>query len=94
MIRRYQSPKQVRNQAPDSCDGRIRLLGGHFLGPADRVCPGLWGYSDPGGQRDGGVGRKDAERRETEHLRFTGVWMKQAGRWQEVARHANIVPQP
>jgi uncharacterized protein (TIGR02246 family) len=28
-----------------------------------------------------------------EHLRFTGVWMKQAGRWQEVARHANIVPE-
>jgi uncharacterized protein (TIGR02246 family) len=29
----------------------------------------------------------------TEHLRFTGIWMKQSGRWQEVARHANIVPQ-
>jgi ketosteroid isomerase-like protein len=29
----------------------------------------------------------------TEHLRFTGVWMKQGGRWLEVARHANIVPQ-
>jgi ketosteroid isomerase-like protein len=29
----------------------------------------------------------------TEHLRFTGIWMKQGGRWQEVARHANIVPQ-
>jgi ketosteroid isomerase-like protein len=29
----------------------------------------------------------------TEHLRFTGVWMKQGGRWQQVARHANIVPQ-
>jgi len=28
----------------------------------------------------------------TEHLRFTGVWMKQDGRWQEVARHANVVP--
>lgn len=27
-------------------------------------------------------------------LRFTGIWMKQQGRWQEVARHANIVPQP
>src|SRR6267378_1231673 len=27
----------------------------------------------------------------TEHLRFTGIWMKQRGRWQEVARHANIV---
>ncbi len=30
----------------------------------------------------------------TENLRFTGVWMKQDGRWQEVARHANIVTQP
>jgi len=30
----------------------------------------------------------------TEHLRFTGVWMKRRGRWQEVARHANIVPPP
>jgi uncharacterized protein (TIGR02246 family) len=29
----------------------------------------------------------------TEHLRFTGIWMKQVGRWQEVARHANIMPQ-
>ena len=29
----------------------------------------------------------------TEHLRFTGVWMKQGAHWQEVARHANIVPQ-
>ncbi len=29
----------------------------------------------------------------TEHLRFTGIWIKQSGRWQEVARHANVVPQ-
>jgi hypothetical protein len=29
----------------------------------------------------------------TEHLRFTGIWMRQGGRRQEVARHANIVPQ-
>jgi len=29
----------------------------------------------------------------TEHLRFTGIWMKQGGRWQQVARHANVVPQ-
>jgi ketosteroid isomerase-like protein len=28
----------------------------------------------------------------TEHLLFTVVWMKQGGRWQEVARHANVVP--
>jgi ketosteroid isomerase-like protein len=28
----------------------------------------------------------------SEHLRFTAIWMKQRGRWQEVARHANIVP--
>lgn len=27
-----------------------------------------------------------------EHLRFTAIWMKQDGRWQEVARHANVVP--
>jgi uncharacterized protein (TIGR02246 family) len=30
----------------------------------------------------------------TQELRFTAIWMKQEGRWQEVARHANIVPQP
>ena len=30
----------------------------------------------------------------TEQLRFTAIWMKQQGRFQEVARHANIVPQP
>ena len=29
----------------------------------------------------------------SEHLRFTAVWMKQAGRWQQVARHANIIPE-
>jgi hypothetical protein len=29
----------------------------------------------------------------TEHLRFTAVWMQQQGRFQEVARHANVVPQ-
>jgi uncharacterized protein (TIGR02246 family) len=29
----------------------------------------------------------------TEHLRFTGVWMKQQSRWQQVARHANIIPE-
>src|SRR5579864_6493750 len=23
----------------------------------------------------------------TEHLRFTGIWMRQNGRWQQVARH-------
>lgn len=28
----------------------------------------------------------------TEQLRFTGIWMRQSGRWQQVARHANIVP--
>ena len=25
------------------------------------------------------------------YLRFTAVWLKQDGRWQEVARHANII---
>jgi ketosteroid isomerase-like protein len=28
----------------------------------------------------------------TEQLRFTAIWMNLNGRWQEVARHANIVP--
>ena len=28
-----------------------------------------------------------------EHLRFTGIWLKQGGRWREIARHANIVPE-
>ena len=28
----------------------------------------------------------------TEQLRITAVWMKQRDRWQQVARHANIVP--
>ncbi|HET6887870.1 MAG TPA: nuclear transport factor 2 family protein [Candidatus Udaeobacter sp.] len=28
----------------------------------------------------------------SENLRFTAVWMKQSGRWQQIARHANIVP--
>ena len=29
----------------------------------------------------------------TIRLRFTGIWMKQQGRWQQVARHANVVPE-
>ena len=29
----------------------------------------------------------------TSQLRFTAVWLMQDGRWQEVARHANIVAQ-
>jgi len=29
----------------------------------------------------------------TEHLRFTGMWMKQDGRWREIARHASIASQ-
>lgn len=28
----------------------------------------------------------------TERILFTAVWIKHAGRWQEVARHANVVP--
>ena len=28
----------------------------------------------------------------TEQLRFTAIWVKQQGLWQEVCRHANIVP--
>jgi ketosteroid isomerase-like protein len=30
----------------------------------------------------------------TQQLRFTGVWKNLQGRWQEIARHANIVPAP
>ena len=29
----------------------------------------------------------------TERLRITAIWMKRADRWQQVARHANIVPE-
>jgi ketosteroid isomerase-like protein len=28
----------------------------------------------------------------TEQLRITAIWMNQKGRWQQVARHANVVP--
>jgi len=37
-------------------------------------------------------GGKMPNKGKTEHLRFTGIWMKQSGSWREVARHANIVP--
>jgi Domain of unknown function (DUF4440) len=37
-------------------------------------------------------GEKIPNAGKTERLHFTAVWMKQAGRWQEIARHANIVP--
>jgi Domain of unknown function (DUF4440) len=30
---------------------------------------------------------------QTSPLRFTAIWMRQGGRWREVARHANIVIQ-
>ena len=30
----------------------------------------------------------------TEQLRITAVWRNQNGRWQQVARHANVVPAP
>ena len=30
----------------------------------------------------------------TSHLRYTAVWRQEGGRWREVARHANIVPEP
>lgn len=30
----------------------------------------------------------------TSHFRFTAIWMQQGGHWQEVARHAHIVPEP
>jgi hypothetical protein len=44
------------------------------------------------GRRDRRLGGKMPNAGKTEKLRFTAVWMKQAGRWQEIARHANIVP--
>ena len=28
-----------------------------------------------------------------EQLRITAIWMEQDGRWQQVARHANVVPE-
>lgn len=28
----------------------------------------------------------------SQRLRFTAMWMRQAGRWQEIVRHANVVP--
>jgi hypothetical protein len=28
----------------------------------------------------------------TEQLRITAIWMQRDGRWQQVARHANVVP--
>lgn len=28
----------------------------------------------------------------TEQLRMTAIWMRQDGRWLQVARHANVVP--
>ncbi|HET9699176.1 MAG TPA: nuclear transport factor 2 family protein [Terriglobales bacterium] len=31
--------------------------------------------------------------RQRQTLRFTAVWKKQQGRWQEIARHANILPE-
>jgi ketosteroid isomerase-like protein len=37
-------------------------------------------------------GGKMANAGKTEKLRFTAVWMKQAGRWQQIARYSNIVP--
>jgi uncharacterized protein (TIGR02246 family) len=29
----------------------------------------------------------------TEQLRITAIWMNREGRWQQVARHANVVPE-
>ena len=31
---------------------------------------------------------------QTSRLRITSIWVKQGGRWQQVARHANIIVQP
>src|SRR5438270_10820826 len=63
-----------------SCDRQIEYL--RFYGDTAIVAGSemvVWGGKMPNAGK-------------TEHLRFTGIWMKQRGRWQEVARHANIVP--
>lgn len=39
-------------------------------------------------------GEKNRGVEESEHLRFTAVWIKQKGQWQEVARLAHVVPYP
>jgi ketosteroid isomerase-like protein len=62
----------------------------------DRQIEYLRGYGDTvivAGNETVTWGGKMPNAGSAEHLRFTGIWMKQHGRWQEVARHANIVPQ-
>jgi len=39
-------------------------------------------------------GGKNPNAGKTQQLRFTAVWKKQQGQWQEIARHASVVPAP
>jgi len=55
----------------------VRVYGGTVIAAGSETV--VWGGKMPNAGK-------------AEHLRFTAVWMKQSGRWQEVARHANIVP--
>jgi ketosteroid isomerase-like protein len=64
--------------------------------PYDRQIDYLRGYGETvieAGSETAVWGGKMPNAGKAEYLRFTGVWMKQQGRWQEVARHANIVTQ-
>ena len=56
------------------------------------ICCSMATSAIASGQRDSCAGRKTPNAGKTEHLRFTAIWMKQDESWQEVARHANIVP--
>ncbi len=64
-----------------SYDRQIEYL--HIYGGTTVIVAGpetvIWGGRMPNAGR-------------TERLRYTAVWMLQNGRWQEVARHANIIP--
>ena len=55
----------------------LRVYGGTVIAAGNETV--VWGGNMPNAGK-------------TEHLRFTGVWMKQRGHWREIARHANIVP--
>lgn len=61
----------------------------------DRMIDYARGYGDTvilAGHETVTWGSKMPHPEKTEHLLFTAVWMKHGGHWQEVARHANVVP--
>lgn len=86
-LNRIATKKQVLNMVHSgflvitSYDREIEYL--HVYGNTTVIVAGpetvVWGGKMPNARR-------------TEHLRYTAVWMLQNGRWQEVARHANIIP--